>query len=169
MDKTHYEILGVALDALQKHIRAAYHQHLLRTHPDKAPAPNSSVGPGPSISELQAAYAILGDEHARQIYDEELKTAFKKQGFNITGAGLDFYTLSEFEEALIPDSDQYQWSKDCPRCMSIGAIVLLESDLERGTPDGAGGFQIVAPCLACSLWITVLYEEETEEPEDSED
>jgi len=42
---------------------------------------------------------------------------------------------------------------------------LKEADLEMGTPDGLGGYQIMVPCLSCSLWITVLYEEEDEEEE----
>ncbi|GEQ67552.1 hypothetical protein JCM33374_g1217 [Metschnikowia sp. JCM 33374] len=173
MNKTHYEILGVASDAPLKSIRAAYHQNLLRTHPDKAgpsiasaSASTSASTQHASITELQEAYSILGDEEKRKAYDEELKSAFKKQGFNITGAGLDFYTLSEFQESEALDTGEYEWSKDCPRCASHRSIVLSESDLERGTPDDSGGYQIVAPCSACSLWITVLYEEEIDEDDD---
>ncbi|OBA21026.1 Diphthamide biosynthesis protein 4 [Metschnikowia bicuspidata var. bicuspidata NRRL YB-4993] len=166
MEKTHYEVLGVPSDASAKCIRTAYHQLLLRAHPDKSrgiPAPLLAADAGSTIAELQAAYAVLADDLQRHAYDDELKTAFKKQGFNITGAGLDFHTLAEFTETHVPNTDEYQWTRDCPRCTSLGSILLTESDLERGTADGTGGYQIVAPCLACSLWITVLYEEATEE------
>ncbi|QBM90893.1 diphthamide biosynthesis protein 4 [Metschnikowia aff. pulcherrima] len=161
MDLTYYEVLGVPSDAPVKQVRAAYHRLLLQLHPDKNGAAEGDLG-GPSIAQLQAAYATLSDEQKRLAYDEDLKNTFKKRGLNITGAGLDYYTLTDFAEMQDPGSGLYQWTKDCPRCTSIGSILLLESDLERGTPDGAGGFQIVAPCLACSLWITVLYEEADE-------
>lgn len=160
MNVTNYEILGVGHDATVQQLKVAYHQKLLATHPDKAgdSADDSKV----LISAIQEAYRVLGNAQSREKYDEDLKTSFKKQGFNITGAGLDVYTLESFQ---CKDDEYPVWTRNCPRCSSENSIELKEADLEMGTPDGLGGYQIMVPCLSCSLWITVLYEEEDEEEE----
>lgn len=141
---------GVSREAL----RAAYHRKLLATHPDKAsPEKAEDV----SITQIKQAYETLSDAEKCKQYDAELTEMFKKEGFSITGAGLDLYTLASFE--VLEDADPV-WSRDCPRCSAQNSIELRETDLEIGTPDGLGGYQIMAPCQSCSLWITVLYEEE---------
>lgn len=155
---TYYEILGVDADATGPQIKTAYHRKLLTSHPDKNSA--ASVESPVMISAIKEAYRVLSDSQAREKYDEELKTTFKKQGFNITGAGLDIYTLESFR---CSEDDIPVWTRDCPRCSSENSIELNERDLELGTPDGLGGYQIMVPCQSCSLWITVLYEEEGEE------
>lgn len=160
MDLTLYEILGVPHNASLKDLKEAYHAKLLDTHPDKADRNKSgSASDTPvTVSDLKHAHTILSNEDSRRAYDEELSVLFKKQGFNITGEGLDAYTLSDFSESYDPKSDSYSWSRSCPRCTTPNAMVLNEPDLERGTPDAAG-LLIVVPCQTCSLWITVLYEE----------
>lgn len=152
---THYEVLGVDNSAPKKEIRAAYHSMLLLTHPDKTGASHNGHV---SIELIKQAYTTLSDDSARLQYDEELRESFKKQGFNVTGAGLDLYTLAEFE--VTETGDSAVWRRDCPRCTSEKSIELTESDLEKGTADGSGGYQILAGCQSCSLWITVAYEEE---------
>lgn len=155
---THYEVLGILPDATVSEVKIAYHQKLLLSHPDKTGKPE--VQPKVAISALKTAYRVLSDADMRREYDEEMKEKFKLQGFNITGAGLDTHTLESFTYSELPES---KWTRDCPRCLSENSIELSEADLESGTPDGLGGYQIMAPCQSCSLWITVLYEEEEEE------
>lgn len=145
-------------DVNPQQLKAAYHQKLLSSHPDKTGEPNSQSAM--SISNIKEAYRVLSDPGQRKQYDEDLNSSFKKQGFNITGAGLDIYTLESFHYVEDPD---LVWTRDCPRCSSVNSIELREADLEMGTPDGLGGYQIMVPCQSCSLWITVLYEEEEEE------
>lgn len=161
MTKTLYEILRVEPEIPQNEIKAAYHSRLLETHPDKLKVSDAEVSH--KIDEIRKAYAVLGEIELRKKYDEDLKTLFKKQGFNITGDGLDTYTLSEFSCVESLQTGEYTWFKDCPRCTSPNAMELRESDLERGSPDGSGGLQIVVPCQTCSLWITVVYEEELDD------
>lgn len=155
---THYEILGVDPDASGQQLKTAYHRKLLTSHPDKTG--DITLESPVLISAIKEAYRVLSDAQTREKYDEELKTLFKKQGFNITGAGLDIYTLESFR---CSDEDHPVWTRDCPRCSSENSIELKEADLEMGTVDGLGGYQIIVSCQSCSLWITVLYEEEGEE------
>lgn len=180
MKETHYDILGVDTSFTRDLLRAAYHSRLFKSHPDKnvtSPtnstdnignvSENSNINQKnvssplaalASVDELKTAYAVLSDPVKRAIYDEELAEKYAKNGFNITGAGLDEYTLNDFEYR--EPTGEPTWSKDCPRCTSENAMILKEDDLEEGSPDGTGGFQIAVSCQICSLWIRVSYEEE---------
>ena len=56
------------------------------------------------------------------------------------------------------------WAKDCPRCTLSEGIVVSEDDLEEhGTADGMGGYDIIAQCSGCSLWIQIKFYEVGEE------
>lgn len=148
-----YEVLEIDPDALPDAVRAAYRRKLLECHPDKTGVSTSSV----SVDAIKAAYDALSTEEARAKYDKELHESTKKQGFLISGEGLDAYTLELFEEVQSEDGLPL-WVRDCPRCAAQDSFQLVEDDLERGTPDGCGGLQVLVPCLSCSLWITVVYE-----------
>lgn len=156
--RTHYEILGVDPHVTAVELKNAYHQKLLASHPDKTGDSNATSMV--LVTALKTAYRVLSDPKQREKYDDDMKETFKLQGFNITGAGLDIHTLESF---TYTESPEPTWTRSCPRCTSENSIELKESDLEMGTPDGLGGYQIMAPCQSCSLWITVLYEEEEEE------
>lgn len=145
---THYEVLNVPADCSGETLKAAYRLKLLESHPDKGGLEKYAT-----VTQIKLAYQTLNDPESRKTYDKELAESFKKQGFSVTGAGLDVYTLDSFEEA------DNTWNRNCPRCLGQMSILLTEHDLEMGTPDGLGGYQIMAPCQNCSLWITVVYEE----------
>jgi molecular chaperone DnaJ len=66
MAKTYYVILGVASDATQQQIEAAYRQKALELHPD-----HYGQDAGPFLS-VQEAYAVLGDPARRRDYDRSL-------------------------------------------------------------------------------------------------
>lgn len=148
----HYAVLGVDHLASAADIKAAYHRLLLAAHPDKTGRADSGA-----VARLKAAYRAVGDPARRAAYDAELLEACKKLGFLITGAGLDVYTLESFDAA---EGAQWVWTRDCPRCTARASFELTESDLDGGTADGLGGYQIMVSCQSCSLWITVQYEEE---------
>ncbi|PSK38640.1 hypothetical protein C7M61_002575 [Candidozyma pseudohaemuli] len=153
--KSYYEVLDVSPDASVEDVKAAYRKRLLESHPDKG-------GEGVvSIDLIKKAYEVLSVPERAKAYWEELQESYKKQGFSITGAGLDVYTLELFDE--LETAEGLLWSRACPRCTSEGAMQLYEEDLENGTPDGLGGFQIMVSCASCSLWITVVYEEASDE------
>lgn len=161
MGKTYYEILDVGPDATPEEVKLAYRVKLLSTHPDK-----QSMGQARndiSIDLIKEAYETLSVPEKAKAYCEELQESFKKQGFSINGAGLDVYTLELFDMEEDEASGSLWWARACPRCTSEHAMRLTEEDLENGTPDGSGGFQIMVSCMSCSLWITVAYEEAEEE------
>lgn len=142
---SHYAVLGVSPSASPEDIRAAYRSLLLTSHPDKTGGAVARI----SVLRLKEAYEALSDPQCRAQYDKKLGSHLRP----FLGSGLDLYTLETFVET------DGIWARDCPRCSAQAAIVLTEEDLEAGTPDGAGGLQLAAPCLSCSLWITVQYEE----------
>lgn len=172
-DLNYYEILGVDVHFTRDQLKAAYHSKLFQTHPDKriesrnsddldggdfARNENGGSRNSSSVEEIKVAYAVLADNEKRAAYDIELAEQSLKSGLNFTGAGLDEYTLEEFEYLEI--DGKATWMRDCPRCTSTHSMVLSEEDLEEGSPDGTGGFHIAVSCQTCSLWITVSYEEE---------
>ena len=61
-----YEVLGVSPNASNEEIQAAYRQHALRWHPDRNPNDEYSMR---MMQRINAAWAILKDEHSRAAYD----------------------------------------------------------------------------------------------------
>lgn len=150
MAPTHYAVLGVPPEALPHDVRAAYRLRLLATHPDKVGDQKLHF----SVTQITAAYSVLADAQRRARYDAELLEALKHSGALLSGDGVDVHTLAEFDEA------GGTFSRDCPRCTSTQGMLLSETDLEEGTPDGCGGLYLMVQCQSCSLWINVSYEEE---------
>lgn len=60
-----YEVLGVARDATETEVKAAFRRLASRYHPDKNPDEDAHD----RFTELNAAYQILSDEKKRAIYD----------------------------------------------------------------------------------------------------
>lgn len=157
--RTHYEVLGVSPNCDLSDIKSAYKDRLLAHHPDK----NSSGSI--SIDDIQEAYKVLMDKERRQRYDTSLNKSMQRQGFNITGDGLDIYSLDDF---AMHEDDECKWVKDCPRCQFPDSIKFTETDLvENGTEDGEGGFDIIVQCESCSLWIKVKYYEANDNEDDN--
>lgn len=162
LQTSYYAALGVSAYATLAEIKHAYKNRLLESHPDKN-STESAISDAFSVTHIQEAYRVLSDDNQRAEYDRSLKKSVQKEGFNLSGDGLDVYSLGDFLET---EEDQLVWKKDCPRCVSANAIVLTEDDLaEKGTSDGQGGFDIIVQCSACSLWVRVAYLEEEEEEE----
>lgn len=75
-DATHYEVLGIAPNATQAEIRAAYLARARRRHPDVAHrVPADAAADAASMAELNRAYQVLGRPQARQEYDRRLRQA----------------------------------------------------------------------------------------------
>lgn len=142
-----YNLIGVTSTSTFSQIKSAYRQKLLHTHPDK-------VGGNAKIDSIKNAYHILKDPVTRKEYDDSFQRLTKINGFNANGDGLDLVDLDDFKYK------DARWLLDCPRCNIVDGIVLSEDDLELGTKDGLGGFNVVVQCESCSLWIKVAYQEE---------
>ncbi|MEM8886285.1 MAG: J domain-containing protein [Planctomycetota bacterium] len=75
--KDAYHLLGVAADASQEQVEAAYRQAALTWHPDKSPAPDAAE----KFQEILHAAKILRDPQRRRLYDLERNQWRKDQGF----------------------------------------------------------------------------------------
>jgi len=79
----HYEVLGVAKDAVEQEIKKAYRSLSLKYHPDR----NSSEEAITKIQQVNEAYEILSDQSKRQQYDMEQAGGFPggMPGFGMGG------------------------------------------------------------------------------------
>lgn len=149
---SYYQVLEITPETSTAEIKQAYKLKLLSSHPDKTENISAQV----DIPLIKQAFTTLIDPTLRKEYDLSLLESTKLSGFNINGAGLDVYSLDDFDF----DEDKEVWNKNCPRCTAHYSMSLTESDLEKGTPDKDGGYDIIVQCNSCSLWIQVKYYEE---------
>ena len=70
-----YAVLDVASDASTDELKKAYRREALRWHPDKHAGSDggTQVQAEEKFRELQAAWAVLGDEQTRAAYDDDLE------------------------------------------------------------------------------------------------
>src|SRR5689334_16346297 len=68
--RTHYECLGISVDASFADIRAKFRQVALICHPDKNDDPQA----GPAFIKVSEAFSVLKDADSRAAYDRTLKT-----------------------------------------------------------------------------------------------
>lgn len=69
MNKDHYQILGVQPDADAEMIKAIYHSHASRYHPDRLAKLPERQALGERFKEITAAYNVLSDPQQREMYD----------------------------------------------------------------------------------------------------
>lgn len=76
---THYDTLGISLDATFDEIKDAYRQKLLIVHPDKQSTANTDyLESSDSFLQLRSAWNILSDVSLRQEYDLILRVQRSK-------------------------------------------------------------------------------------------
>ncbi|MDR1396621.1 MAG: J domain-containing protein [Desulfarculales bacterium] len=92
MDKSYYQILGVAKDADQDTVKKAYRKLALKLHPDHN---RDNPQAEEKFKELSEAYAVLSDPEKRKQYD-----MFGTQGFQQRYRGEDIYKGSDLNEIL---------------------------------------------------------------------
>ena len=172
---THYEVLDLSSNSHPnpKELKSAYHQALLRHHPDKAPQQNGhgsssrslnngSGGMRISIDRLSAAYQTLSDPKLKAEYDRLLATqrysdsngALVEKAHHV---GVDVVDLEDMEF----DEGRNVWRRDC-RCGDKRAYEVREAELEREQSHG----ELYVGCPGCSLFIKVVFQA-VEEDEDT--
>lgn len=70
--KNYYQMLGVAKNAAEEEIKAAFRKLAKKYHPDAHPGDEECEQ---KFREINEAYRILGDAEQRKKYDEELQQA----------------------------------------------------------------------------------------------
>lgn len=65
---THYEVLAIAPTATQAEIKQAYRQLVRRIHPDN----NRETADPARLTQVNAAYEVLGNPRQRSVYDRRL-------------------------------------------------------------------------------------------------
>jgi molecular chaperone DnaJ len=77
--RDYYEILGVARDATDQHIKSAYRKLALKFHPDRNPGDAEAEE---RFKEAAEAYAVVSDPDKRSLYDR-----YGHAGVSGAGAG----------------------------------------------------------------------------------
>ena len=162
LEKDHYAILSLPspLEAdrpppSQQEIKQAYHQALLRYHPDKASAAQVANRESPTIDRLTIAYKTLANQKARASYNRQLflmardlvgprplgdADAFKYH------SGIEYIDL----EDMAFDESRKKYYRTC-RCGRSAGFNVEEAQLEEHEEDG----EILLECHGCSLWLRV--------------
>src|SRR5262245_31764852 len=67
MSEDYYKLLGVARNATEAEIKAAYRKHALKHHPDRNPGSKEAEE---KFKQINGAYQVLSDPQKRQLYDQ---------------------------------------------------------------------------------------------------
>ncbi|KAF9774282.1 hypothetical protein IL306_007737 [Fusarium sp. DS 682] len=129
-------------------IKRAYHQALLRNHPDKVASSDPSTISF-TVDQITTALNILSNPSSRAAYDATLRVSRqseKRDGSYQTGVeNIDL-------DDLAFDEDQECWYRPC-RCGNEHSYEFREADLEEVSDEG----ELVVGCLDCSLWLRVHF------------
>jgi diphthamide biosynthesis protein 4 len=142
-----YRLLGVPKDATQEQIKRAYHQALLRHHPDKTRSAEQSQGSPASIDELLHAFRVLSNGSLREAYDQAVQSG-RAHPHTQPGTGprpAHVVSLDDFLETSTEKNTQ--WTYQC-RCG--GVFMLTEDLLEKDIH--------LVNCDACSETLWAGYE-----------
>ena len=91
--RDYYEVLGISRDADVSEIKKAYRQLAMKYHPDRNPGDKEAED---KFKEASEAYAVLGDQEKRNIYN--------RYGFDgLKGAGRGFGDFSFFSDSIFSD------------------------------------------------------------------
>lgn len=88
-----YDVLGVARDATENHIKKAYRKLAMKYHPDRNPGDKEAEE---KFKEATEAYEILADAERRQMYDQYGWAAFERGN----GRGFGGMGHMDIEDAL---------------------------------------------------------------------
>ena len=94
MSRDYYEILGVARDADDKKIKAAYRKLAKKYHPDTNPDNRTAEQ---KFKEITEAYEVLSDPEKKKLYDQYGTAAFDGSMGQGPGKGAQAYGWSDFQ------------------------------------------------------------------------
>ena len=147
----YYSLLSVSPDASAAEVKQAYHQALLRHHPDKRHGPHASAAGDVNVALIQQAYRVLSSPASRAAYDASRAEAQAKGG----PRPAQVVSLEEFAESG-DGAGRMTWTYSC-RCG--GTYIVREEQLEDG--------QHLVGCNSCSevVWVGFEVADEVEDEE----
>jgi hypothetical protein len=121
---THYQVLGVPPAATPADVRRAYLALARRYHPDRLAA-SGDVEAEERMRAINAAWAVLGDEHRRRDYDAELR-ATELAGRRPGGPSPGFVPIvdDDTDYAALLDDTPIDGTR-VPRALQLVPVVLL--------------------------------------------
>lgn len=147
MDATLYEVLGVAPDATQDEIKAAYRRLVLQVHPDAG-------GNDALFRQVKEAYDTLVDPRLRQAYDAALRDrSTRNHAGEHQGSQPHFDPESDAEWTEVHDTrfdDPFSPPGSAPRHNGPAASGRTSSPAQSSSPELAGA--ICGVLIACA-WI----------------
>ena len=154
-----YEVLGVARNATEADIKAAFRRLAAKHHPDRNPTDPDAQA---RFKELNQAYQILGDAQKRSAWDRYGEAAFRPGG---GGPGVDFVDLGGLDGIFgdilgafgIRTGDRgdlrkrikvsfEEAARGCEKEISYERIDVCERCSGRGAEPGS----VVTTCNACN-------------------
>ncbi|RSL65437.1 Diphthamide biosynthesis protein 4 [Fusarium duplospermum] len=132
---THYQVLNLTANLLDTQqdptplIKRAYHRALLRNHPDKVAASDSSDFF--TVDQITTALNILSSPSSRATYDAALRVS-RPAGAASRDAAFQTGVENVDLDDLAFDEDDECWYRPC-RCGNERSYVFRETDLEEPT------------------------------------
>ena len=163
---THYQALGVAPDASPEDIRRAYLRLAREHHPDRhaaAGTPAGRDGAEARMREVNAAWAVLGDEARRADYDRRVLRREEPDAAPVVHRpSTDFTPIHEHDE---DDDDSWRYEPDeydprtaLGRLLTMGPPLLVVVGLGLLAVSLVVGLRpLAAAALACLLLAGVLF------------
>jgi hypothetical protein len=119
---THYEVLGVPVDATPDEVRAAYRAAARDHHPDAG-------GDADRMRALNQAWGVLSDPHRRAVYDRELNGSAGRSGEDSGSSGF----------------GPYAWPYDADLGLSADELAELADDQPVAPVRGVEGWWAITP------------------------
>ncbi|PFH48402.1 hypothetical protein AMATHDRAFT_121812, partial [Amanita thiersii Skay4041] len=143
----YYQLLAVSQHASVVEIKAAYHQALLQSHPDKKYTRHAnSTSASVDISLIKEAYLTLSSPESRMRHDGVLR---ERKGRFAGSRPAQIVSLEEFENPTEHSTCNPTQAYTYP-CRCGGTYKITTDDMERG--------HHLVGCVSCSEVIWVGYE-----------
>ena len=125
--KDYYAILGVAADATQAQIKAAFRKLAFKHHPDKNPGAEAEAAA--RFKEISEAYGVLSDAAKRADYDR-----FRRTGFSGAPGGFGYS-----QQDIFSTFTSEQMMEELRRMFSQGGLRFDQDFISRMFFGGAAG------------------------------
>ncbi|RSM16992.1 Diphthamide biosynthesis protein 4 [Fusarium ambrosium] len=155
---THYQVLNLTATLLDTQqdptplIKRAYHRALLRNHPDKVAASDSSDFF--TVDQITTALNVLSSPSSRAAYDAALRVS-RPAGAASRDAAFQTGVENIDLDDLAFDEDDECWYRPC-RCGNERSYVFRETDLEEVSDEG----ELVVACLDCNYLAPTTHDQD---------